>query len=184
MSDPRFLQEGFDKQLSHFIEECGEALAAAGKTQRWGRDSVNPYLPKEEQEKNEDWLLREVWDVQEAADRLLRTMAADEDLPLMTGRHQNEARAALGEVMRHRTGPDGAYPEVGVVEVQQAHSALCSAYAERDHYKQEATKLRAKLRTFRTVLQECRSQFLALPDGWGEAMPARLTPTLLEKDDA
>ncbi len=50
MSDPRFLQDGFEKQLAHLIEECGEVLAAAGKTQRFGLDSVNPLLPKEKQE--------------------------------------------------------------------------------------------------------------------------------------
>jgi len=51
--DTRFLQDGFDKQLSHVIEECGEVLAAAGKTQRWGRESVNPLLPLDKQETNE-----------------------------------------------------------------------------------------------------------------------------------
>ncbi len=75
MSDPRFLQEGFDKQLAHVIEECGEVLAAAGKTQRWGRDSVNPLLPPEQQETNEAWLLRELDDLQEAIQRLQLTIA-------------------------------------------------------------------------------------------------------------
>lgn len=28
------------------------------------------------------------------------------------------------------------------------------------------------------MLEECRKQFLALPDGWGEAMPAGLTPLI------
>ncbi len=75
MSDFRFLQEGFDKQLAHVIEECGEVLAAAGKTQRWGRDSVNPLLPPEQQETNEAWLLRELDDLQEAIQRLQLTIA-------------------------------------------------------------------------------------------------------------
>ena len=74
MSDPRFLQDGFDKRLSHFIEECGEALAAAGKTQRWGVDSVNPLLPEHEQETNFDWLMREIADVEQAAARLREAM--------------------------------------------------------------------------------------------------------------
>jgi NTP pyrophosphatase (non-canonical NTP hydrolase) len=78
MSDPRFLQDGFDKQLSHLIEECGEVLQAAGKTQRWGRDSPNPDLPKEEQETNEAWLRREMGDLQQTITRLLATMDADE----------------------------------------------------------------------------------------------------------
>ena len=70
MSDPRFIQYGFDKTLSHFIEECGEALAAAGKTQRWGRQSVNPLLPPENQETNEDWLRRELMDLRGVIERL------------------------------------------------------------------------------------------------------------------
>lgn len=74
MSDPRFLQEGFDNQLAHAVEECGEFLAAAGKTQRWGPWSVNPFLPAEEQEFNVDWVLRELTDVEEAMARLRVTI--------------------------------------------------------------------------------------------------------------
>lgn len=70
MSDPRFIQFGFDKTLAHFIEECGECLAAAGKTQRWGRDSVNPLLPADQQETNGAWLRRELADLREVLDRL------------------------------------------------------------------------------------------------------------------
>lgn len=70
MSDKRFLQKGFDKKLSHFIEECGEALAAAGKLQRWGKDSFNPLLLEKDQETNIDWLKREIKDVKEAICRL------------------------------------------------------------------------------------------------------------------
>jgi len=74
MSDPRFLQYGFDKALSHAIEECGEFLAAAGKTQRWGRLSVNPLLPTEQQEANEAWLRREMTDLMQALHRLSNEM--------------------------------------------------------------------------------------------------------------
>lgn len=77
MSDPRFLQSGFDKQLAHLVEECGEVLAAAGKTQRWGRDSVNPLIPANQQETNEAWLRREIADLRQAIDRLDKTMDAD-----------------------------------------------------------------------------------------------------------
>lgn len=70
MSDPRFLQDGFDKRLSHLIEECGEVLAAAGKTQRWGAFSVNPLLPESKQETNLVWLRRELNDLYEAMVRL------------------------------------------------------------------------------------------------------------------
>lgn len=74
MGDPRFLQKGFDKQLSHVIEECGEVLAAAGKTQRWGRESVNPLVPLSQKETNENWLRRELKDLKEAIERLQKTM--------------------------------------------------------------------------------------------------------------
>ena len=79
MSDPRFLQDGFDKRLSHAIEEAGEFLAAAGKTQRWGLHSVNPLLPAAEQETNEAWLLREMEDLIHALGRLGRAMLKTDD---------------------------------------------------------------------------------------------------------
>ncbi len=77
MSDPRYLQAGFDKQLAHVVEECGEVAAAAGKTQRWGAASVNPDLPAAQQETNAAWLWRELTDAEEAIARLKRTMVFD-----------------------------------------------------------------------------------------------------------
>jgi hypothetical protein len=78
MSDERFLQDGFEKKLSHAIEECGEFLAAAGKTQRWGVRSVNPDLPREMQETNLNWLFRELLDVEEAMSRLKESIQSGE----------------------------------------------------------------------------------------------------------
>jgi len=74
MGSTKYLQRGFNKQLAHVVEECGEVLAAAGKTQRWGRDSYNPELPVSEQETNNDWLLRELKDLKQAIERLECTM--------------------------------------------------------------------------------------------------------------
>lgn len=56
--------------LAHLIEEAGEVLAAAGKSLRFGLDSVNPYVPLEEQETNRDWLLREIADLEQAIARV------------------------------------------------------------------------------------------------------------------
>ena len=50
--DARFIKYDFDSSLGHFIEECGEVLAAAGKTVRFGPLSVNPLLPEQDQETN------------------------------------------------------------------------------------------------------------------------------------
>lgn len=77
MSDPKYLQKGFEKCLAHFVEECGEALAAAGKTQRWGPTSSNPELPWHKRETNLEWLEREIGDVKEAISRL--EQAIDEE---------------------------------------------------------------------------------------------------------
>ena len=56
--------------IAYLIEECGEVLAAAGKSLRWGLDSVNPELPIEQQEANRDWLLREMKDLAGAVKRV------------------------------------------------------------------------------------------------------------------
>lgn len=74
MSDPKYFQRGFNKRLSHLIEECGEVLAAAGKTQRWGRDSYNPELHPSQRETNIMWLRRELADLKQAIARLEETL--------------------------------------------------------------------------------------------------------------
>jgi hypothetical protein len=71
MGDPRFRKRG--RALGHFIEECGEALAAAGKTVRYGWRSTNPLLPLNERESNEEWLRREVADLEYAITRLKKS---------------------------------------------------------------------------------------------------------------
>lgn len=63
--------------VAYLIEECGEVLAAAGKSLRWGLESVNPELAPEEQETNRDWLLREMKDLSGAV-RRVRTFLRDE----------------------------------------------------------------------------------------------------------
>jgi len=52
-----------DQKLGYLVEECGEVLAAVGKTLRWGLDSYNPELPKKKRETNRDWILRELQDL-------------------------------------------------------------------------------------------------------------------------
>jgi hypothetical protein len=70
MTNPKYLRPGFDFALAHAIEEAGEFLAAAGKTQRWGRESYNPEIPPEQRETNDAWLRREMDDLLGALDRL------------------------------------------------------------------------------------------------------------------
>jgi NTP pyrophosphatase (non-canonical NTP hydrolase) len=71
MAHEEFRQHGsVEKALAHLVEEMGEVLSAAGKTQRFGLDSYNPYLPPEERETNEQWLLREVGDLKLAINKI------------------------------------------------------------------------------------------------------------------
>ena len=53
-------------KLGYLVEECGEVLAAVGKTQRWGLWSSNPELDDQDQETNRDWILRELRDLENA----------------------------------------------------------------------------------------------------------------------
>ncbi len=77
------------------------------------------------------------------ADACTASPAADErmeGLPLRTGRHDNEATKALGEVLRH--GPDCG-PSHGCVESSEARRALAGAYAERDALRADLASARA-----------------------------------------
>lgn len=77
MTDPKYLRPGIPFALAHVVEECGEVLAAAGKCQRWGLDSVNPELPADQQETNCAWLLRELDDLEGTIHRLRATIRGD-----------------------------------------------------------------------------------------------------------
>lgn len=63
---PEYMPKTFEQKMGYLVEECGEVLSAVGKTQRWGLDSVNPELPEEKQERNRDWLTRELKDLKRA----------------------------------------------------------------------------------------------------------------------
>ena len=65
------------QEQGYLIEEFGEALAALGKTLRWGLESYNPELPLAERETNRAWLLRELKDAQRAITRLMARLEAD-----------------------------------------------------------------------------------------------------------
>lgn len=64
---PQYEPKTIAEMLGYLVEECGEVLAAVGKTQRWGLESVNPELPAAQQETNRDWILRELSDLENAA---------------------------------------------------------------------------------------------------------------------
>jgi hypothetical protein len=88
MTDPKYMLPGLDFARGKAIEEMGELNAALGKSLRWGWDSVNPELPKDQQETNAAWALRELDD---AVDALLRLSAELRN-------HQENRRRALASV--------------------------------------------------------------------------------------
>ena len=75
--DERFLNTGFKEKIDHVAEECGEVVAAYGKMNRFGMQSVNPLLPLDQQETNLDWILREIEDLYKAINRLKLHMNQD-----------------------------------------------------------------------------------------------------------
>jgi hypothetical protein len=76
MSDPKYLRPGLGFACGHAIEECGEFLAAMGKSERWGFDSTNPELPPEKRETNAAWVAREMRDLKDALNNLEVEMRA------------------------------------------------------------------------------------------------------------
>lgn len=77
---PEYEPQDERQALGYFIEECGECLAAAGKTLRWGFESFNPE-PGASRETNREWLFREVADLEQAIIRLKILAEAREKLP-------------------------------------------------------------------------------------------------------
>lgn len=71
MSNPKYLRPGFEFATARLVEEAGELQQAVGKLLRWGPESFNPDLPKEQQESNADAVKREAADVIEAIDNWL-----------------------------------------------------------------------------------------------------------------
>ena len=70
VSNPRYLRKGLPFAIGRAVEELGELQAALGKTLRWGWESCNPELPKDLQESNRLWVLREMKDVRDALKNL------------------------------------------------------------------------------------------------------------------
>lgn len=70
--DSRYVRPGFEVALAHLAEECGELIQAVAKTLRWGPRNYDPTV--EVREYNEEWVLREISDVEEAIGRFRSEM--------------------------------------------------------------------------------------------------------------
>jgi len=75
-------------KLGYLVEECGEVMAAVGKTQRWGLASRNPTLPPGS-EMNGDWILRELKDLEQAI-RIARS-AIEAEMEAIDGEDRSKA---------------------------------------------------------------------------------------------
>ncbi len=76
---PQYEPKTREQFYGYLIEECGEVLHAAGKTLRWGEASVNPDLPRADQESNLVWLKRELADLRGAIDRMEEWISREHD---------------------------------------------------------------------------------------------------------
>lgn len=76
---PHYEPKTLEQIIGYVVEECGEVVSAIGKSLRWGLDSVNPELPKEEQETNSDWILRELDDLEDGIERLRDALRAKKE---------------------------------------------------------------------------------------------------------
>ena len=76
MTDQNYMRAGLDFAVGKMVEECGELMAALGKTVRFGWKSSDPGLPMNERETNRDWVLREMNDTRDALDNLWRELRA------------------------------------------------------------------------------------------------------------
>jgi NTP pyrophosphatase (non-canonical NTP hydrolase) len=75
-----YMPKTIEQKLGYVAEECGEVLAAVGKTIRWGVDSVDPTVPEAMQETNGDWILRELNDLKMAMFILEQELLARKNL--------------------------------------------------------------------------------------------------------
>ena len=91
---PEFATRG--DPLGRFIEECGEALAAAGKIVRFGWESSNP-LPGQNTETNEEWLNREISDLEDAIANLRKAWGQETiSLPKEYNENSRDAKTRKG----------------------------------------------------------------------------------------
>ncbi len=72
---PQYEPKTEQQLLGYLVEEAGEVQAAVGKSLRWGLDSYNPELPPDQRESNEQWLLREIADLEGACARMKKYLA-------------------------------------------------------------------------------------------------------------
>jgi len=95
---PQYEPKNMQQRLGYLVEECGEVLAAAGKTIRWGLDGFNPE-PGASRETNAEWLLREIQDLKGAISRIETYLREHVGLEADAWR-----REALDEAERVRKG--------------------------------------------------------------------------------
>lgn len=67
--------------------------------------------------------------------------------------------------------------------VKEATEELVRLASDYDHLEDRTSKDRVALKTALAELEKCRARFMALPDGWGEALPASTSRVIRELTD-
>lgn len=89
---PQYEPKTLEQKLGYLVEECGEVMAAVGKTMRWGLESVNLDLPEDEQETNRDWIVRELRDLEGAINRARAALCRGDNFQLEAAAARAKAR--------------------------------------------------------------------------------------------
>jgi NTP pyrophosphatase (non-canonical NTP hydrolase) len=96
--NPRYRPLTLSQKLGYLAEECGEMLAALGKTIRWGTNSTNPELGGTySMETNAEWMLRELKDLDLSIGIVRRALreTLDEDMHEPAKAEPSESKEAL-----------------------------------------------------------------------------------------
>ena len=128
--DHKYYPRSIEQKLGYLVEECGEVLAAVGKTQRWGLDSYNPDKGPDS-ETNQGWILRELADLEAACAMVREALSAPAAQPPASFEARRDAAAkAIYAVEEPEFGPDATdargYPRWGNY-YEHAESAIRAA---------------------------------------------------------
>ena len=143
---PKYAPRMPEQKLGYLIEECGEVLAACGKTVRHGWDNYNPEVPKEKRETNLQWILRELVDLKRAIalfeedwlnededDDWLPPGSLQDELRQLVERERQAVYEQVPASLRAESLSEAQYVAYirGVAETEKKLEHLCGEYEQR-----------------------------------------------------
>lgn len=107
--DPKYRPQDERTAIANVVQNCGEVLHAIGKIGRWGNESVNPLVPRSQQETNRRLALRKFAELRAAMTHAEEYLAApdvavaifdlDDFLKYVRKLHAKEGLGGLRDVL-------------------------------------------------------------------------------------